>query len=70
MVVLAGMKLSQQIILNILAELNMAKAKRSALVRSDLATDLIDSRIAYLERKLGEIEKDQHGNRNCDKIKQ
>ena len=62
--------LRDKLILNILAELNMAKAKRSALVRSDLATDRIDSRIAYLERKLGEIEKDMHGNRNCDKIKQ
>jgi len=60
--------LNQQIILNILTELNMAKAKRSALVRSDLATDRIDSRIAYLERKLGEIEKEQHGNRNCDNM--
>jgi len=62
--------LKQTLILNILTELNMAKAKRSALVRSDLATDRIDSRIAYLERKLGEIEKEQHSNRNCDKIKQ
>ena len=61
--------LNQQIIQNILTELNMAKAKRSALVRSDLATDRIDSRIEYLESKLGEIEKEQHGNRNCDKIK-
>ena len=60
--------LNQQIILNILTELNMAKAKRSALVRSDLATNRIDSRIAYLERKLGEIEKEQQVNRNCDKI--
>jgi len=48
----------------------MAKAKRSALFRSGLATDRIDARIAYLERKLGEIEKEQHSNRNCDKIKQ
>jgi len=60
--------LSDTLILNILAELNMAKAKRSALVRSDLATNRIDSRIAYLERKLGEIEKEQQVNRNCDKI--
>jgi hypothetical protein len=62
--------LSDTLILNILAELNMAKDKRSALVRSDLATDRIDSRIEYLERKLEEIEKEQHVNRNCDKIKQ
>jgi len=60
--------LRDKLILNILAELNMAKAKRSALIRSDLATDRIDSRIAYLERKLGEIEKEQQANRNCDKI--
>ena len=53
--------LKETLILNILTELNMAKAKRSALVRSDLATDRIDSRIAYLERKMGEIEKEQHG---------
>jgi len=62
--------LKQTLIINILAELNMAKAKRSALVRSDLATDRIDSRIAYLENKLGEIEKEQQVNRNCDRIKQ
>ena len=62
--------LRDKLILNILTELNMAKAKRSALFRSGLATDRIDARIAYLERKLGEIEKEQHSNRNCDKIKQ
>ena len=60
--------LNQQIILNILTELNMAKAKRSALVRSDLATDRIDSRIAYLESKLGEIEKEVVKNRKCDNM--
>jgi hypothetical protein len=49
--------LNEQILVNILTELNMAKAKRSALVDAGLETDKIDARIAVLEVAKNEQER-------------
>jgi hypothetical protein len=44
--------LNETVLLNILTELNMAKAKRMSLIEAELATDRIDARIAVLEQMI------------------
>lgn len=41
--------LNNQVLLNLLTELNMAKGKRKVLETSNLATDKIEARIEVLE---------------------